>query len=33
MDIVVVNVVIKNTKSEKDFYGFDTESPTAETLF
>jgi|GEM_PF-6007046 len=29
MDIAVANVVIKNTKSEKDFYGFDTESPTA----
>ena len=27
MDIVAVNVV------RKDFYGFDTESPTAGTLF
>ena len=33
MDIAVANIVIKNIKSEKDFYGFDTESPTAGTLF
>ena len=33
MDIAVANVVIKNIKSEKIFYGFDTERPTAGTLF